>query len=93
MYVVDEANIETHGMKPMGRLTVDNIGWEDAFVSRITRMVERDYNHPCIISWSLGNESGRGCNLTKARQQLLEIDQSRPVCYESVVRIFSMLIM
>jgi beta-galactosidase len=81
MYVCDEANVETHGFKPMGNLAQDT-GWENTFVSRITRLVQRDRNHPCIISWSLGNESGRGRNLLKARQELLKLDSSRPVCYE-----------
>jgi beta-galactosidase len=66
----------------MGRLANDS-GWEGAFVSRVYRMVERDWNHPCIILWSLGNEAGRGRNLMKARQQLLKLDTSRPICYES----------
>lgn len=82
MYVCDEANIETHGLKPMGRLAHD-AGWETAFVSRVTRMVQRDWNHPSIILWSMGNEAGRGRNLVKARQALLDLDTSRPVCYES----------
>ncbi len=82
MYVCDEANIETHGLKPMGRLAHDS-GWEQAFVSRVTRMVQRDWNHPCIICWSMGNEAGRGRNFLKARQRLLELDTSRPICYES----------
>jgi beta-galactosidase len=80
-YVCDEANVETDGMKPMGRLAND-WGWEAAFVSRATRMVQRDYNHACIIFWSLGNESGRGRNLRKAREAVLELDTSRPICYE-----------
>jgi beta-galactosidase/beta-glucuronidase len=80
-YVCDEANVETDGMKPMGRLAND-WGWEAAFVSRAKRMVQRDYNHPCIIFWSLGNESGRGRNLLKARKAVLELDTSRPICYE-----------
>jgi beta-galactosidase len=82
MYVCDEANIETHGLKPMGRLAHDP-GWECAMVRRVTGMVQRDYNHACIITWSLGNEAGRGRNLIRARQQLLELDTSRPICYES----------
>lgn len=81
MYVCDEANIETHGFKPIGNLAHD-AGWENTFVSRITRLVQRDRNHACVIFWSLGNESGRGRNLWKARQELLKIDSSRPVCYE-----------
>ena len=55
-YVIDECNIETHGMKPYaGRLADnDNNEWREAFMSRLTRMVERDKNHACIIGWSLG---------------------------------------
>ena len=82
LYVCDEANLETHGMKPMGRLAHDP-GWEATFVSRITRLVQRDYNHASIIFWSLGNEAGRGCNLVRARRLVQEMDNSRPICYES----------
>jgi beta-galactosidase len=82
LYVCDEANIETHGMKPMGRLTHDP-AWEGAFVSRVVRLVQRDRNHACIMFWSLGNEAGRGRNLQKARDLIKRLDPSRPVCYES----------
>ena len=82
MYVCDEANIETHGMKPMGRLAQD-WGWENAFVSRVRRMVKRDINHSCILFWSLGNEAGRGRNMSLSRQLVLDLDDSRPVVYES----------
>ena len=82
MYVCDEANIETHGMLLMGKLAHD-WEWKNSFTSRVTRMVERDRNHPCIIFWSLGNESGRGRNLWAAREYLLELDDSRPIMYES----------
>lgn len=68
-------------MKPMGRLANDS-AWENAFCSRVQRMVRRDINHPCIIMWSLGNESGRGTNLAKARASIRELDNSRPICYE-----------
>ena len=67
IYVCDEANIETHGMMPMGKLA-DDFGWRDAFVERVTRMIQRDRNHCSIILWSLGNECGRGRNLTLARK-------------------------
>jgi beta-galactosidase len=80
-YVCDEANVETDGMKPMGRLAND-WGWEAAFVTRVQRMVQRDFNHACIIMWSLGNESGRGRNLMKARRTIQVLDSSRPICYE-----------
>ena len=82
LYVTDEANIETHGFKPMGRLSQD-FGWKNAMVSRITRMVQRDRNHASIIFWSLGNEAGRGRNLFEAREVVKRLDPSRPVCYES----------
>ena len=49
MYVVDEANIETHGMKPMGALADDPV-WASAFLERMTRMVARDYNPPALLS-------------------------------------------
>ena len=81
IYVCDEANIETHGMMPMGKLTED-FGWRQSMTERVTRMVQRDRNHCSIIFWSLGNESGRGKNLTMARQKLRELDTSRPVMYE-----------
>ena len=66
IYVVDEANIETHGMGsvPYFKDTIPHPAyrpeWYAAHVDRITRMVERDKNHPCIIGWSLGNECGNG---------------------------------
>lgn len=66
----------------MGRLAHD-WGWENTFVSRVHRLVQRDWNHPCIILWSLGNEAGRGRNMLKARQSILDLDTSRPICYES----------
>ena len=82
IYVCDEANIETHGMQPMGKLAHD-WHWHNTFTSRVTRLVQRDRNHACVIFWSLGNESGRGKNLTAARKLLLDLDDSRPIMYES----------
>jgi beta-galactosidase len=83
MYVCNEANIETHGMKPsMGRLAHDR-GWQNTFVSRITRLVQRDRNHASVICWSLGNEAGRGRNFVKAREHVRDMDPTRPIVYES----------
>jgi hypothetical protein len=82
LYVWDEANIEVHGLKPMGRLAHD-YGWRATFLSRITRMVHQDRNHPSVIFWSLGNEAGRGRNLQEARDLIKQLDPSRPVVYES----------
>lgn len=81
MYVVDEANIETHGLSPMGRLS-DDSAWAPAYLERMTRMVQRDYNHPSIIIWSLGNESGYGANHRAMYAWTKKFDPSRPVQYE-----------
>jgi beta-galactosidase len=81
LYVVDEANIETHGMFPMGRLASDP-QWAGAFMSRYTQMVERDKNHVSIIIWSLGNESGHGANHDAMYGWSKSFDPSRPVQYE-----------
>jgi beta-galactosidase/beta-glucuronidase len=66
----------------MGRLAHD-WGWENTFVSRVRRTVQRDANHASIIVWSLGNEAGRGRNFDLARQCVLQLDATRPICYES----------
>jgi beta-galactosidase len=81
LYVVDEANIETHGMFPMGRLAADP-QWAGAFMSRYTQMVERDKNHASIIIWSLGNECGYGANHDAMYGWSKSFDPSRPVQYE-----------
>ena len=77
---VDEANIETHGMVPMSRLA-DDPRWLPAMSERVTRMVQRDRNHPSIIIWSLGNESGHGAN-HDAVSLAKTADPTRPVQYE-----------
>lgn len=81
LYVVDEANIETHGLQPMNRIS-DDPSWLPAMSQRITRMWQRDKNHPCIIIWSLGNESGYGRNHDALYQWLKAADPTRPVQYE-----------
>jgi len=81
LYVVDEANIETHGMTPMRRIADDPM-WAGAFLERMTRMVSRDFNHPSIIIWSLGNESGYGAAHDAMYQWTKRTDPSRPVQYE-----------
>jgi len=81
LYVVDEANIETHGMTPMRRIA-DDPQWAGAFLERMTRMVARDFNHPSIIIWSLGNESGYGAAHDAMYQWTKRTDPSRPVQYE-----------
>mmetsp|Transcript_25069 Transcript_25069/g.37088 ORF Transcript_25069/g.37088 Transcript_25069/m.37088 type:complete len:1513 (-) Transcript_25069:7-4545(-) len=87
MYVCGEANLETHGMMPMGKLS-DDFAWAKAFEERVTRMVDRDRNHPSIVFWSLGNECGRGRNISVARSSLRESDTSRPIMYEGGAGLF-----
>ncbi|MFH1086392.1 MAG: glycoside hydrolase family 2 TIM barrel-domain containing protein, partial [Chloroflexota bacterium] len=78
LYVIDEANIESHGV--WDRLTKDP-AWLTAFMERGTRMVARDKNHPSIIIWSLGNESGYGPNHAALADWVHAHDPTRPVHY------------
>ena len=79
MYVMDEADCETHGLRGTLASTPD---WTNAFMDRCIRMAERDKNHPSIIFWSLGNESGYGPNHAAMSAWLHEFDPTRPVHYE-----------
>ncbi len=79
MYVMDEADAETHGLRGTLASTPD---WGDAFLDRAIRMAERDKNHPCVIFWSLGNESGYGPNQAAMSAWLHEFDPTRPAHYE-----------
>jgi len=83
LYVIDEANIESHGMgyRP-DRTLGNNPEWKAAHLDRTISMVERDKNHPSIIIWSLGNEAGDGVNFKATYQWIKERDPSRPVQYE-----------
>ncbi len=87
LYVIDEANIECHHYQHGDRLANDP-RWTAAFVSRCQRMVQRDKNHPCIIEWSLGNESGHGCNHDAAAGWIRGYDSSRLVHYEGAIRLW-----
>ena len=79
MYLMDEADCETHGLRGTLASTPD---WADAFLDRAIRMAERDKNHPSVIFWSLGNESGYGPNQAAMSAWLHEFDPTRPVHYE-----------
>lgn len=89
-YVVDEADLESHGMGNAGpwesgilhRLTADP-AWQGAYLDRAERMVERDKNRACVVMWSLGNESGYGINHIAMAEWIKQRDPSRPVHYES----------
>ncbi len=82
IYVIDEANIESHGMGYGKRSLAKNPEWGDAHLDRIERMIERDKNHPSVVIWSMGNEAGDGVNFTKCRKWIHQRDASRPVHYE-----------
>jgi beta-galactosidase len=79
IFVIDEANLETHGLG--GKLSNDPM-WTHAFMERSIRMVLRDKNHPSVIIWSLGNESGRGPNHAAMAEWIHDFDITRPVHYE-----------
>lgn len=82
LYVVDEANLETHGLVIHGEcLPANDPEFTDSFVTRGSRMVRRDRNHPCVIIWSFGNESGWGINLASEAAEIARLDPSRPTIY------------
>jgi beta-galactosidase len=82
MYVVDEANIESHAYNTS---LCDDPRYRSAWLSRGARMVERDRNHPSVIMWSLGNESGYGTNHDALAGWIRRADPSRPLHYEGAV--------
>lgn len=84
LYVIDETDIETHGFCITGDFSEisDSPEWTAAYTERAERMTERDKNHPSIIMWSLGNESGCGINQRAMGLWIKERDSSRPVHYE-----------
>ncbi|WP_442602278.1 beta-galactosidase subunit alpha [Paenibacillus sp. KN14-4R] len=84
MYVIDEADLECHGFELTGKYNwiSDDPAWEMSYVERLERMLHRDKNHPSIIMWSLGNESGFGCNFRAMAKRTRELDPTRLVHYE-----------
>ncbi|WP_026727655.1 glycoside hydrolase family 2 TIM barrel-domain containing protein [Flavobacterium denitrificans] len=83
IYVVDEANIESHGMGYDITKTLGNKpDWELAHIERMQRMIERDKNHTSIIIWSMGNEAGNGYNFYRGYLWIKNRDKSRPIQYE-----------
>jgi beta-galactosidase len=92
-YVIDEANIEVHGMGTTNQGLDGNKKkqavhpaylpqWQNTFMDRTIKMFERDKNYPCIITWSLGNEAGNGQNFFATYKWLKDNDSTRPTQYE-----------
>jgi beta-galactosidase len=82
LYVIDEANIESHGMGYGAESLAKDPKWQKAHLARIEAMVERDKNHPSVIIWSMGNEAGDGINFEAASRWIKQRDPSRPIHYE-----------
>ena len=86
MYVVSEANIESHGMGYGDRSLAKDPSWQAAHIDRVRNMVELLKNHPSIVLWSLGNEAGDGVNFEAASKWVKDNEPSRPVHYERAGR-------
>ncbi|MBE7473258.1 MAG: beta-galactosidase [Anaerolineae bacterium] len=89
LYVIDEADLECHAL--YNKLAHDP-QWTYAFMDRGQRLVERDKNHPCVIFWSLGNESGYGPNHDAMAGWIRGYDPSRPLHYEGAISQYSALL-
>ena len=87
IYLVDEANIESHGIGyDLDKTLANKPEWQQAHLDRTIGMVERDKNHPSVIIWSLGNEAGDGINFEAASAWVHQYDPTRPVQYEKAER-------
>ncbi|MBQ9548540.1 MAG: DUF4981 domain-containing protein [Bacteroidales bacterium] len=87
IYLMDEANIESHGMgyKPENTLAA-RPDYAQAHLERFSRMVQRDFNHPSVILWSMGNEAGQGPNFAACYRWGKDYDPSRPIVYTKLER-------
>ena len=84
LWVIDECDLETHGFAAVAWRghPSDDPAWQDAYLDRAARMVERDKNHPSVIAWSLGNEAGTGANLAAMAAWIRGRDPARLIHYE-----------
>ncbi|MBQ9778791.1 MAG: DUF4981 domain-containing protein, partial [Clostridia bacterium] len=87
-YLIDETDLETHGAQNCGNWDyfTDSPDWTEAYLDRVQRMYERDKNHPCVVMWSLGNESGTGCNHVAMANYLRARDPRNLVHAEDITR-------
>ncbi len=88
IYLVDEADYEAHGANIIGEWDYfsDNPEWQESLLDRVERLYERDKNHPCVVMWSLGNESGVGQNQVVAAAYLHKRDARNLVHCEDITR-------
>lgn len=90
LYVMDEANIESHELWADKKYYIaEDPAWKAAWVDRGVSMAQRDKNHPCIFSWSMGNETGWGANFDAMYKAIKAIDPTRPIHYESKTPAYS----
>ena len=83
IYVMDEANHETHGYGYANKVMGEDLTFQKAHVDRAKSLVKRDFNHPSIILWSLGNEGGVGPNIEAMYNKVRALDSTRPPFYDS----------
>jgi len=84
LYVMDEANVESHELWADRKYYIaEKPEWEAAWIDRGLSMAHRDKNHPCIFSWSMGNETGWGANFDAMYSAIKSLDPTRPIHYES----------
>ena len=85
LYVVAEANLESHGMGYEDKTLGKDPDWETAHLERNERNVRRNFNHPSIIIWSMGNEAGQGANFSTVYNWISSFDPSRLIQYERAI--------
>lgn len=83
LYVMDEANQETHGYGWANKEMGNDTAWMQSHVDRVESLVKRDFNHPCVTLWSLGNEGAVGPNIEAMYLKVKKLDNSRPAYYDS----------
>lgn len=83
IFVMDEANQESHGYGYANEYMGEQPDWKEAHVDRAVSLVQRDKNHPCVTLWSLGNEGGVGPNLLAMRETIEKLDSTRPPFYDA----------